>query len=372
MNDTLYNFSTNLRRLRLKQNLTQEQLAELLNYSKKSVSKWESGHALPPSAVLPDIAKLLKTSIDEMMSKYGDIKYYLGIAGYDSKTDFALADANGRIVRSITLGNSNPIDIGIDAMKNIISSGIFQVVGNTPFNTISVFAAIDGYYMMKKDELSHHLHGLNFAAVRCTSNSLNAIKMALGDSDGIFVSLGAGSVVFGKQREKRPFRIGGYGYLFDEPCSRYALGKGVLSAVLRAEDGSGEGTILSEMVSSEIHSKIVAERFSEIYMGIAGKRIDISNFAPLLFKAIDKNDKVANKILATNIEDICKMIAVAASRFDNENIPVVLCGSLLEYESYLLPLFVKYFKQNNYGYNITVCNTPMVLGAIAMAKISEE
>lgn len=63
MNDTLYNFSTNLRRLRLKQNLTQEQLAEMLNYSKKSISKWESGHALPPSAILLDIAKLLKTTI---------------------------------------------------------------------------------------------------------------------------------------------------------------------------------------------------------------------------------------------------------------------------------------------------------------------
>ena len=372
MSDILNNFSANLRRLRLKQNLTQEQLAELLNYSKKSVSKWESGHALPPSAVLPDIAKLLKTSIDEMMSEYGDIKYYLGIAGYDSKTDFALADSNGRIVRSITLGNSNPIDIGIDAMKNIISSGIFQVVGNTPFNTISVFAAIDGFYMMKKDELSHHLHGLNFAAVRCTSNSLNAIKMALGDSDGIFVSLGAGSVVFGKKGGGRLFRIGGYGYLFDEPCSRYALGKGVISAVLRAEDGSGAMTILSELVSNEIHAKNVTEKFSEMYIGIDCQRIDISNFAPLLFEAIDKNDKVANKILTINVEDICKMIEVAASRFGNEEITVVLCGSLLEYERYLLPLFVKHFNQSDCRYNISVCTTPMVHGAIEMAKIIEE
>ena len=372
MNDTLYNFSTNLRRLRLKQNLTQEQLAEMLNYSKKSISKWESGHALPPSAILPDIAKLLETTIDDMMSESGEIKYYLGIAGYDSQTDFALADANGRIIRSITLGNSNPVDIGIDAMKNIISNGIFQVMGNIPFNTVSIFAGIDGIYMLKNDELIHHLNGLNFAAVRCASNSLSAIRMAIGNNEGVFVTLGRGSVVFGKQREKRPFRIGGYGYLFDEPCSRYALGKGVLSAVLRAEDGSGVETILSEMVSDEIHAKYVTDRFSDIYIGIAGKRIDISNFAPILFRAIDSGDEVANNILKSNVEDLCKMVEVAAERFENKELTLVLCGSLLKYDSYILPLFEKYFAQSNRRYDLSVCKTPMVIGAIEMAKTPVE
>lgn len=372
MSDILNNFSANLRRLRIKQDLTQEQLAEMLNYSKKSVSKWESGHALPPSVILPDIAKLLKTTIDDMMSESGEIKYYLGISGYDSQTDFALADANGRIIRSITLGNSNPVDIGIDAMKNIISSGIFQVVGNIAFNTVSVFAGIDGFYMLKNDELEHHLRGLNFAAVRCSSNSLNAVKMALGDSDGIFVSLGAGSVVFGRKGNARPFRIGGYGYLFDEPCSKYVLGKEVISAALRGEDGSGPQTLLGELVSNEIHSKYVAERLSDIYMGIAGKRIDISSFASLLFRAIDKNDRVASKILKSNVDDICRMIEVAAARFENKNLRVVFCGSMLEYQNYLLPLFKRYFSQSGCNYDISVCTTPMVHGAIEMAKNIEE
>ena len=372
MSDILNNFSANLRRLRLKQNLTQEQLAEMLNYSKKSVSKWESGHALPPSAVLPDIAKLLKTTIDDMMSEYGEIKYYLGVAGYDSQTDFALADSNGRIVRSITLGNSNPIDIGIDAMKNVISSGVFQVAGNIAFNTISVFVGIDGFYMLKNDELKHYLRGLNFASVRCSSNSLNAIKMALGNSDGIFVNLGAGSIVFGKKGNNRLFSIGGYGYLFDEPCSIYALGKAVFSAVLRAEDGSGDNTILSELLSNEMHTKNFTERFSDIYMGIADKRIEISQFASLLFKAIDRNDKVALKILKSNVDDISRMIEVAAARLDNKNLRVVFCGSMLQYESYLLPLFEKYFKQSECNYQISVCTTPMVHGAIEMAKNIEE
>ena len=372
MSDILKIFSANLKRLRLKQNLTQEQLAQMLNYSKKSVSKWESGHALPPSAILPSIAKLLKTSIDDMMSEIEEVKYYMGIAGYDSQTDFALADANGRIIRNITLGNSNPIDIGVDAMKSIMSSGIFQVIGNIPFNTVSVFAGIDGFYMLKNDELANHLRGLNFASVRCASNSFSAIKMALGDNEGIFVSLGVGSVVFGKKAGKRPFRIGGYGYLFDEPCSKYALGKAVLSAVLHEEDGSGDATVLSEMVSNEIQARYVTDRFSDIYMGIAGKRIEISQFNHLLFEAIAKGDKVAINILTNEIQKMCKMVEAAAKRFDNEAVSVVLCGSLLEFESYILPLFKQHLSSGAQRYAVSVCNTPMTYGAIEMAKTSEE
>ena len=42
----------NLVRFRTKANLTQVQLAELLNYSDKAVSKWERGESVPDIRVL--------------------------------------------------------------------------------------------------------------------------------------------------------------------------------------------------------------------------------------------------------------------------------------------------------------------------------
>ena len=39
-------FSDNLQYLRTRQNLTQEQLAEAMDVSRQSVSKWESGGSL--------------------------------------------------------------------------------------------------------------------------------------------------------------------------------------------------------------------------------------------------------------------------------------------------------------------------------------
>ena len=60
------NFSKNLRRLRLSQKLTQEQVAAALGVSAQSVSRWECGATLPDVTMLPAIARLYCVTIDDL------------------------------------------------------------------------------------------------------------------------------------------------------------------------------------------------------------------------------------------------------------------------------------------------------------------
>jgi len=60
-------FNENLKYLRKKENLTQEQLAEKLNVSRQAVTKWESGQALPDITNLKDISVLFGVTIDELI-----------------------------------------------------------------------------------------------------------------------------------------------------------------------------------------------------------------------------------------------------------------------------------------------------------------
>lgn len=62
----------NLTRLRLEKNWTQNDVAEKLNYSDKSVSKWEHGDAMPPIEVLVDISNLYNVSLDYIVSENFD------------------------------------------------------------------------------------------------------------------------------------------------------------------------------------------------------------------------------------------------------------------------------------------------------------
>jgi len=54
--------------LRKRNGFTQEELAEKLGISAQAVSKWENGHTLPETAILPSLARLLNCSIDAILS----------------------------------------------------------------------------------------------------------------------------------------------------------------------------------------------------------------------------------------------------------------------------------------------------------------
>ena len=64
-------FNENLKFLRKKEGLTQEELAEKLNVSRQSVTKWESGNAIPDIEKIKEIAYIFLISVDSLI---GDIE----------------------------------------------------------------------------------------------------------------------------------------------------------------------------------------------------------------------------------------------------------------------------------------------------------
>ncbi len=61
-----------IRLLRFRAGLTQEQLAEKLGLGAQSVSKWETGAAMPDIAMLPLLAEVFGVSIDELFDLTGE------------------------------------------------------------------------------------------------------------------------------------------------------------------------------------------------------------------------------------------------------------------------------------------------------------
>ena len=57
----------NLSKYRIMKNLTQEDIANYLNITPQSVSKWERAETYPDIALLPALANILETSIDLLM-----------------------------------------------------------------------------------------------------------------------------------------------------------------------------------------------------------------------------------------------------------------------------------------------------------------
>ena len=61
--------------LRTKSGMTQAELGAKLNYTDKSVSKWEHGDATPPIDVLKEIAGVFGVTVDYLISESEDESY---------------------------------------------------------------------------------------------------------------------------------------------------------------------------------------------------------------------------------------------------------------------------------------------------------
>lgn len=65
MNESIGN---RIAKLRKENRMSQENLAEKLGVSAQAVSKWENGQSCPDISLLPQIAKLLGVSVDELLT----------------------------------------------------------------------------------------------------------------------------------------------------------------------------------------------------------------------------------------------------------------------------------------------------------------
>ena len=63
----MMNFAKNLKKLRQDNNLSQEDIAEKLNTSFKTVSHWETGYSEPSLTQLEKLSKIFDVSIDELI-----------------------------------------------------------------------------------------------------------------------------------------------------------------------------------------------------------------------------------------------------------------------------------------------------------------
>lgn len=78
------NFSNQIKKIRIDNNLTQEQLGEKLSVSRQTISSWETNRNLPDLEMVVTIAKLFQLSLDQL------------ILGDDTMTTKLVKDGNSK------------------------------------------------------------------------------------------------------------------------------------------------------------------------------------------------------------------------------------------------------------------------------------
>ena len=69
MNNIKENLAENLTKLRLSYKMTQADLAKKINYTDKSISKWENGNSKPALKHIKKLANIFNVSVEELLNK---------------------------------------------------------------------------------------------------------------------------------------------------------------------------------------------------------------------------------------------------------------------------------------------------------------
>lgn len=72
MDDIKQITAKNISSLRIGKKMTQLELAEMLNYSDKAVSKWERGESLPDVVTLKNIADIFSVTVDYLITEHSE------------------------------------------------------------------------------------------------------------------------------------------------------------------------------------------------------------------------------------------------------------------------------------------------------------
>lgn len=82
--------------LRKDKNMTQKQIADLMNISDKTISKWERGLGCPDISLLPELSQILGVSIEQILS--GEINLNDLVGGNMNKLKFYVCPQCGNLI----------------------------------------------------------------------------------------------------------------------------------------------------------------------------------------------------------------------------------------------------------------------------------
>lgn len=153
-----------------------------------------------------------------------------------------------------------------------------------------------------------------------------ALHGAHSGGPGLALIAGTGSICCGKNERGELVRTGGWGHLIDDGGSGYALGRDLLSAVVRQWDGRGEETALTRLLLARLEIETPQELVAYVY---GGDKSRVASLAPLVGQAAAQGDRTALDIYARNGAELGELVLAAAKRLGMETGEVALLGGLL-------------------------------------------
>ena len=295
--------------------------------------------------------------------------FLIGADGGGTKTEFIITDMEGNRVSGGRLGPMNPF-----SPKEVLAEtarGLARAITAVEGECARLAVACAG---AGESEMAARVQAeLAAAGVSCPitvyGDHENALFAAFGEGDGAVLIAGTGSVCFGR-RNGVYHRSGGRGHVIDDGGSGYAIGRDMLSAVVRASDGRADRTALTRLVTDFCGTNDIAE-ITTRFTDPALPKSEIAALAPLLSAAVSSGDEAAREIQERAAAELASLAIAVLSALPGIG-QVAFTGSVLTYGRSLRAMVSALIKERFPLAECSVCYTRGAEGAAAYALALEK
>lgn len=262
--------------------------------------------------------------------------YVLGIDGGGTKTTGIIATSKGEILAKTTVGGTNINSAGKPAVQKELQKLVTNLKELAPDNFLlvkRVFAGMAGAGNITNQEaLKTMLLPLFSPEVSITidHDAITALYSGTIGKPGVVQIAGTGAITYGVNQTFERARVGGWGHLFGDQGSGYAIGRDALEAAFKARDGLIDQTLLTELLTKHFLKEELPDIIPIIYQADNPKKL-ISSLTVLVMEAVERQDLIAKQIIERNGEELGLAISALVKQLFTQEaavIPVVLVGGL--------------------------------------------
>jgi N-acetylglucosamine kinase-like BadF-type ATPase len=297
------------------------------------------------------------------------MNYILGVDGGGTKTLALLGDLDGNVLARGVSGPSNYNAIGFDSACSSLESAIHLARKDYPGEISALCLGLAGAGRKEDIERFQNWAIQEFPKTTVKVVSDAEILLMAGASYGPALALicGTGSIVYGRTVTGELIRAGGWGYLFGDEGSGYAIGIAALRAVMRAHDGRGPETPLSELVLERYSLHTPPELVQAIYAAAAPSAA-VATLSDLVEQAAGRGDSMAIAILEESARELAGTIAAVYSKLGTSAVPLVITGGTILNGRYLKKAFNRACEVRRLVFTAIRCVAEPVEGALELAR----
>lgn len=301
------------------------------------------------------------------------MRFFIGVDGGASKTAAIVVDQHRKTLGSGLAGGSNHLRVGLEeATRNVERAvNIALVEAGIAIREVEyAYCGIAGAdHPVHRERVIEALRIFfprgNFIV---DTDARIALTGAIGFEAGIVVISGTGSVAFGRNASGEEARAGGWGPTLGDEGSGFWIAREGLSAIVRAHDGRGFATAMTELLCLEYQMCAPDDLPAFVYAATTHVD-DIARYGKLVIEAAKSNDEVAREILARGGSELAECVLAIARKLHmtETELPVAYVGGAFHAGELLLNPMRLRLQRDVPGASLIPPLHPPVEGAAMMA-----